>query len=109
MAAAGPAPTAPAEATKGGDDLDDLLGDQQLPNVALIGTSFSRNSNFVGFLQQALGARIGSFAKDGGKFSGSANEYFSNPAFTQTPPKLVVWEIPERDLQTPYEAIRLGR
>ncbi|HZG20965.1 MAG TPA: cell division protein FtsQ [Herbaspirillum sp.] len=109
VAAAGPAPTAPAEAAKGGDDLDDLLGDQQLPNVALIGTSFSRNSNFVGFLQQALGAKIGSFAKDGGKFSGSANEYFSNPAFTQTPPKLVVWEIPERDLQTPYEAIRLGR
>jgi alginate O-acetyltransferase complex protein AlgJ len=52
-------------------------------------------------LQQALGAKIGSFAKDGGKFSGSARDYFANPAFTQTPPKLVVWEIPERDLQTP--------
>ncbi|KAF1047136.1 MAG: putative alginate O-acetylase AlgJ [Herbaspirillum frisingense] len=88
-----------------GDNLDDLFGDDQLPNVALIGTSFSRNSNFTGFLQLALGAKIGSFAKDGGEFSGSANEYFSNPAFTQTPPKLVIWEIPERDLQTPYEAI----
>lgn len=94
---------------KGGDDLDDLLGDSQLPNVALIGTSFSRNSNFVGFLQQALGAKIGSFAKDGGKFSGSAREYFANSAFTQTPPKLVIWEIPERDLQTPYEPIALAR
>ncbi|WP_252717141.1 alginate O-acetyltransferase AlgX-related protein [Herbaspirillum sp. B65] len=92
----------------GGDDLDDLLGDSNLPNVALIGTSFSRNSNFVGFLQMALGARIGSFAKDGGKFSGSAREYFANPAFTQTPPKLVLWEIPERDLQTPYEPIALA-
>ncbi|WP_034349886.1 cell division protein FtsQ [Herbaspirillum sp. GW103] len=95
-------------ATKGGDDLDDLLGDSQLPNVALIGTSFSRNSNFLGFLQQALGAKIGSFARDGGKFSGSAREYFANPAFTQTPPKLVLWEIPERDLQTPYEPITLA-
>jgi alginate O-acetyltransferase complex protein AlgJ len=93
--------------SQGGDDLADLLGDDQLPNVALIGTSFSRNANFVGFLQLALGAKIGSFAKDGGKFSGSANDYFSNAAFEQTPPKLVIWEIPERDLQTPYDVIDL--
>lgn len=92
-----------------GDDLDDLLGDSQLPNVALIGTSFSRHANFTGFLELALGAKIGSFAKDGGTFSGSANDYFNSPAFLQTPPKLLVWEIPERDLQTPYEPIRLGK
>ncbi|KPG98990.1 cell division protein FtsQ [Pseudomonas sp. RIT-PI-q] len=91
-----------AEAQSGGDNLDDLFGDDNLPNVALIGTSFSRNSNFLGFLQQALGAPIGNFAKDGGEFSGGANGYFNNPAFMQTPPKLIVWEIPERDLQTPY-------
>jgi alginate O-acetyltransferase complex protein AlgJ len=87
------------------DSLDDLLNDASLPNIALIGTSFSRNSNFLGFLELALGAQIGSFAKDGGAFSGSANAYFSNPAFKQTPPKLVIWEIPERDIQTPYESI----
>jgi alginate O-acetyltransferase complex protein AlgJ len=92
-----------------GDNLDDLFGDDRLPNIALIGTSFSRNSNFLGFLQLELGARVGSFAKDGGEFSGSANEYFSNPAFKQTPPKLLIWEIPERDLQTPYEAIDWGK
>ncbi|MBT2338467.1 MULTISPECIES: alginate O-acetyltransferase AlgX-related protein [Pseudomonas] len=89
----------------GGDNLDDLFGDDGLPNVALIGTSFSRNSNFLGFLELALGAPVGSFAKDGGEFSGGANDYFSNPAFRETPPKLLIWEIPERDLQTPYEAI----
>ena len=90
------------------DNLDDLFGDANLPNVALIGTSFSRNSNFAGFLQQALGAPIGDFSKDGGEFSGGANGYFNNPAFTQTPPELVIWEIPERDLQTPYsEVIKL--
>lgn len=93
----------------GSDNLDDLLGDEHLPNVALIGTSFSRNSSFIGFLQLALGAQIGSFAKDGGEFSGSANEYFSNPAFKQTPPTLVIWEIPERDLQTPCEPIKWGK
>ena len=94
-----------AEAQSGGDNLDDLFGDDNLPNVALIGTSFSRNSNFAGFLQKALGAPIGNFAKDGGEFSGGANGYFNNPAFKQTPPKLIIWEIPERDLQTPYSEV----
>jgi alginate O-acetyltransferase complex protein AlgJ len=94
-----------AEAQNGGDNLDDLFGDDNLPNVALIGTSFSRNSNFAGFLQQAMGAPIGHFAKDGGEFSGGANGYFNNPAFKQTPPKLIIWEIPERDLQTPYSEV----
>jgi len=94
-----------AEAQSSGDNLDDLFGDDNLPNVALIGTSFSRNSNFAGFLQQAMGAPIGNFAKDGGEFSGGANGYFNNPAFKQTPPKLIIWEIPERDLQTPYSEV----
>ncbi|KPZ11167.1 Cell morphology protein [Pseudomonas syringae pv. spinaceae] len=71
----------------------------------MIGTSFSRNSGFVGFLQRELGAPIGNFAKDGGEFSGAANVYFDNPAFRQTPPKLLIWEIPERDLQTVYVRI----
>lgn len=94
------------EAAQGGsDNLDDLFGDDNLPNVALIGTSFSRNSNFLGFLQMALGAPVGNFSKDGGEFSGGANLYFGSTAFKQTPPRLVIWEIPERDLQTPYESI----
>lgn len=83
-------------------DEDDLFGDSQLPNIALIGTSFSRNSNFVGFLQRDLGASVGNFALDGGEFSGAAKAYFNSQAFKQTPPKLIVWEIPERDLQAPY-------
>lgn len=82
---------------------DDLFGDSQLPNVALIGTSFSRNSNFVPFLEQALGASLGNFAKDGGEFSGAATDYFTSPAFRETPPQLLIWEIPERDLQSPYQ------
>jgi alginate O-acetyltransferase complex protein AlgJ len=94
-----------AQVQSGGDNLDDLFGDDNLPNVALIGTSFSRNSNFAGFLQLALGAPIGNFGKDGGEFSRGANGYFDNPAFKQTPPKLVIWEIPERDLQTPYSEV----
>ncbi|MNO25831.1 Alginate biosynthesis protein AlgX precursor [compost metagenome] len=87
----------------GDDDLDDLFGDSHLPSVALIGTSFSRNSGFVGYLQRALGAPIGNFAKDGGEFSGAAKAYLGSPAFQQTPPKLLIWEIPERDIQTAFE------
>ncbi|MDF0734242.1 cell division protein FtsQ [Pseudomonas entomophila] len=81
---------------------DDLFGDSQLPNVALIGTSFSRNSNFAPFLEQALRAAVGNFAKDGGEFSGAAREYFASEAFKQTPAQVVVWEINERDLQKPF-------
>ena len=81
---------------------DDLFGDSQLPNIAVIGTSFSRNSNFIPFLEQALSVRVGNFALDGGEFSGAAKAYFKSAAFKQTPPQLVVWEIPERDLQSPY-------
>ncbi|KAF1027460.1 MAG: putative alginate O-acetylase AlgJ [Pseudomonas sp.] len=89
-------------------DPNDLFGDAGLPNVALIGTSFSRNSNFVGFLQTALKAPIGNFSKDGGEFSGAAKAYFDSQAFKQTPPKLLIWEIPERDLQTPYDPITVS-
>ncbi len=81
---------------------DDLFSDSQLPNIAVIGTSFSRNSNFIPFLERALNARVGNFAMDGGEFSGAAKAYFKSPAFKQTPPRLVIWEIPERDLHTPY-------
>jgi alginate O-acetyltransferase complex protein AlgJ len=93
---------APATPNEEADSLDDLFGDANLPNTALIGTSFSRNSNFAGFLEVALGASIGNFAKDGGEFSGAAKAYFASPAYLQTPPKVLIWEIPERELQTPY-------
>ena len=81
---------------------DDLFGDADLPNIALIGTSFSRTSNFVPFLEHHLQAKIGNFAKDGGNFAGAAQAYFKSASFTKTPPKLVIWEIPERVLESPF-------
>jgi alginate O-acetyltransferase complex protein AlgJ len=78
---------------------DDLFGDADLPRVALIGTSFSRTSQFEPFLARALDARIANFALDGGDFAGAAKAYLASPAFKQTPPRLVIWEIPERVLQ----------
>src|SRR5207253_153066 len=82
-------PSAPVDSP---DNALDLFGDANLPDTALIGTSFSRNSNFAGFLQLALGAPVGNFAKDGGAFSGAANSYLNNPAFKETPPRLIIWE-----------------
>jgi len=92
----------PATSAENVDTEQDLFGDADLPNTVLIGTSFSRNSNFAGFLQQALGAPVGNFAKDGGGFSGAANSYLNSPASKETPPKQIIWEIPERDLQSAY-------
>jgi alginate O-acetyltransferase complex protein AlgJ len=94
----------------GASGADDLFGEENLPNTALIGTSFSRNSNFVSFLERDLNTRIPNFAKDGGDFAGFANAYFANAAFTQTPPKLLIWEIPERVIEAPRngDTIRLG-
>jgi alginate O-acetyltransferase complex protein AlgJ len=82
---------------------DDLFGDTGLPSIAMIGTSFSRNSNFVPFLEAALGSRVGNFTRDGGEFAGAANAYFSSSAFKNSPPKIVIWEIPERSLQRPLD------
>lgn len=82
---------------------DDLFGDADLPRTALIGTSFSRTSGFAGFLARALRTPVANFGRDGGNFSGGAAAYFQGPAWRQTPPRLVVWEIPERTLQQPVQ------
>jgi alginate O-acetyltransferase complex protein AlgJ len=78
---------------------DDLFGDENLPNIVLIGTSFSRTSQFIPYLEMLLHSKIGNFALDGGDYSGSAKAYFSSPSFKDTPPKLIIWEIPERVIE----------
>ena len=80
---------------------DDLFGDESLPAVALLGTSYSRTSNFAPQLAMALRAGVSNFARDGGMFGGAAQTYFASKAYVQTPPKLIVWEVNERDLQAP--------
>lgn len=88
-----------ASATSASAQTDDLFGDADLPNVVVIGTSFSRTSNFVPFIEKELNAKIANLARNGGDFSGAMNTYLSSVAFKKTPPKLVIWEIPERVLQ----------
>ncbi len=78
-----------------------LLDDAPVPDVALVGSSYSVNANFLGALEQALSTPVAQFAEAGGGFWGSARDYFRSPAFRETPPKLVVWEIPERVVNQP--------
>ncbi len=82
----------------------DLLDDAPVPEVVLLGSSFSLNGNFQGALEQSLSAPVAQFAEAGGGFWGAARDYFRSPAFGDTPPKLVIWEIPERVVNQPVGA-----
>lgn len=75
-----------------------LFGDSSLPVVALVGTSYSADErwNFAGFLRQELKADILNAADPGlGPFA-TMKAYLDSPAFRDTPPRIIVWEIPER-------------
>lgn len=84
------------------DDTQALFGDTQIA-VVLCGTSYSLRGNFSGYLQQALSTEVLNTAKDGGGFLNSIAEYLKNDAYQQSKPKVLIWEIPERFLQTPLD------
>ena len=86
---------APAPAAGG------LLDDAAAPQVALIGSSYSMNANFHGFLQEALGAAVTNLAQAGGGFAGAATTYFAGATFREAPPRVIIWEIPERVMVQP--------
>lgn len=80
---------------------DDLLGEAGVPRVALVGSSYSRSANFAPFLARHLGVPIANAARRGGAFDVALRAYLESAAFRDTPPKLIVWEIPERVLEQP--------
>ena len=81
-----------------------ILDDVAAPETVLLGTSYSRRANFAGFLGMALGAPVENLAQDGGGMASAAMAYFDKTAFAETPPRLVIWEIPERFLDEPLAA-----
>ncbi|WP_421989186.1 alginate O-acetyltransferase AlgX-related protein [Roseococcus sp.] len=81
-----------------------LLDEAGAPQVALIGSSYSVNANFHGALQEALGAKVTNLARAGGGFSGAAADYFAGATLREAPPRLIVWEIPERVIGQPITA-----
>ena len=95
-------PQAPAAAAS-------LLDEQALPVLLLVGTSYSRNAHFSEFLAAALGQSIATLAQEGAGFHTSMLAALGNPAMSKTPPRVVIWEFPERALTAPLtEAERQG-
>lgn len=67
-------------------------------DVVLLGTSFSARPewHFEGFLKQALGADVLNLAQAGQGPFVPMRDFLSSDMLAKYPPKLVVWEIPER-------------
>ncbi|MFP4313017.1 MAG: alginate O-acetyltransferase AlgX-related protein [Alphaproteobacteria bacterium] len=89
---------------KDGADMSSMLFDDSTPEIALVGTSYSadENWNFEGFLKASLKIDILNAADKGlGPFE-TMLQYLDNKAFKENPPKLVIWEIPERYLTFSY-------
>jgi alginate O-acetyltransferase complex protein AlgJ len=101
----GPAFDSISEATTGSEDAGGgLFGSSTIP-VALVGTSYSANAlwNFAGALKEALGADVLNVANEGEGPTVPMLEYLSSDALRDTPPELVIWEIPERFVRVAYE------
>jgi len=80
---------------------DDLFGEAGAPKVAVVGSSFSRSANFVPFLARALGELVANAAREGADFDGAARAYLEGATLRDTPPRVVVWEVPERAIEMP--------
>jgi len=85
-------------------NVESILDEAPVPEIVLIGSSFSVNANFHGALQQSARAAVANMARAGGGFAGAAVAYFASPAWRETPPRVVLWEVPERVLGQPLHA-----
>ena len=86
------------------DQDDALFGDEAIPSV-LVGTSYSagENWNFDGALKTAFQADVLNMAIKGRGPLFPLDEFFKTTDFENAPPKLVIWEIPERSLEVAYD------
>ncbi|MFM7202634.1 MAG: alginate O-acetyltransferase AlgX-related protein [Myxococcota bacterium] len=76
-----------------------LFGDASIP-VVLVGTSYSVASHggFADALKLELGAEVLNVAQEGRGPILPMLTYLENAAFRETPPSVIVWELPERYL-----------
>jgi alginate O-acetyltransferase complex protein AlgJ len=84
-------------------DGGDLLAEAGRPGLVVAGSSFSRNANFTGFLALALAAPVVNAATEGGGFARAIRTYLADETFTETPARVLVWEVPERVLDAPLD------
>jgi len=82
-----------------GTTAEDLFAETRVP-VALVGTSYSADQrwNFAGALRQALGSDLLNFAEDGHGPILPMLKLLQSDDFKNSPPRLVIWEFPERYL-----------
>lgn len=75
---------------------DSLFDSEENHEIILLGTSFSAlsNLNFSGHLSQALDVEVINHAVSGGNINGSFTQYFSDSAYLDNPPKIIIWEFP---------------
>ncbi|SMB80555.1 alginate O-acetyltransferase AlgX-related protein [Deinococcus hopiensis] len=83
-----------------------LLGDEAIA-VTLVGTSYSADTpenvwKFSGALAHALGTEVLNAAQAGKGPLLPMREYLGGQDYRDAPPKVVIWEIPERFLRVPY-------
>jgi alginate O-acetyltransferase complex protein AlgJ len=102
LAHRGPAPDRlrpPAFALTSGGGGGGLLDEVSVP-VALVGTSYSHNPRFgfAGALQVALGADVLNAAQEGKGPITPMARYLGDASLRESPPQVVIWEIPERYL-----------
>lgn len=77
-----------------------LLDEAPPPEIVLVGTSYSANPlwNFTGALQEAFGEDVVSYATPAQGPFRPMLEYLDSADFASAPPRLVIWEVPERYL-----------
>ncbi|MFO1242230.1 MAG: hypothetical protein U1E36_03390 [Rickettsiales bacterium] len=81
-----------------------LFEETQVP-VTLLGTSYSADPkwNFEGAIKTALQSDVLNLAEKGRGPIYPLEQFFKTTDFINAPPKLVIWEIPERSLEVPYD------
>lgn len=77
-----------------------LFDDAKLPEVALVGTSYSANRkwNFSGFLEDALNEGVANYSEEGRGPFPPMMQFLGGEDYKAHKPRLVIWEIPERAL-----------
>ncbi|UZE96307.1 alginate O-acetyltransferase [Alkalimarinus alittae] len=88
------------------DDADALLfADEPSFDITLVGTSYSANKlwNFPGALEQQLGQEILNYAEEGKGPIEPMITYLSSEDFANAPPRILIWEFPERFLPIKYK------
>jgi alginate O-acetyltransferase complex protein AlgJ len=77
---------------------DGLLDEAPRPEVVLVGTSYSANPrwNFTGALQESFGEDVANYAAEARGPFVPMLDYLGSEAFRAAPPRLVIWEMPER-------------